>query len=81
MTYVMVWDILLLYNQLSMFVFIDLIRNASQHIPKLILVFAILAYIKGAFLNFADKYRELKLGTIQGCRDLHWEVKRGILFL
>ena len=75
MIYVMAWDILLLYNQLSAFVVIDLIRNASEHIPKLILVFAILAYVKGAFHNFADKYRELKMGAIQGLRDLHWEVR------
>ena len=75
MIYVMAWDILLLYNQLSAFVVVDLIRHASEHIPKLILVFAILAYVKGAFLNFADKYRELKMGTIQGLRDLHWEVR------
>ena len=75
MVYTMAWDFLLLYNQMLMFVIIDVIRNASQHIPSIILVAAILAYIKQAFWNFSDKYRELKMGTIQGLRDLHWEYR------
>ena len=75
MIYAVLWDLILCYTQFLVFVSIDLIRNAADHIPKLILAFAVLAYIKGAFWNFADKYRELKMGTIQGLRDLHWEYR------
>ena len=75
MIYAVLWDLILCYTQFVLFVSIDLIRNAADHIPKLILAFAILAYIKQAFWNFSDKYRELKMGTIQGLRDLHWEYR------
>ena len=69
------WVLLLYYTQFIIFVSIDLTRNAADHIPKLILGFAILAYIKQAFWNFADKYRELKMGAIQAVRDLYWEYR------
>ena len=69
------WVLMLDYTQLIIFVSIDLITNAADHIPKLILAFATLVYIKQAFWNFADKYRELKMGAIQGLRDLHWEYR------
>ena len=75
MIYAVLSDLILCYTQFVVFVSIDLIRNAADHIPKLILAFAVLAYIKGVFWNFADKYRELKMGTIQGLRDLHWEYR------
>ena len=75
MIYAVLWDLILCYTQFVVFVSIDLIRNDADHIPKLILAFAVLAYIKGAFWNFADKYRELKMGTIRGLRDLHWEYR------
>ena len=75
MIYAVLWDLILRYTQFVVFVSIDLIRNAADRIPKLMLAFAVLAYIKGAFWNFADKYRELKMGTIQGLRDLHWEYR------
>ena len=69
------WVLILDYAQFIVFVSIDLTRNAADHIPKLILGFGILAYIKQAFWNFSDKYRELKMGTLQGLRDLHWEYR------
>ena len=75
MIYVMAWDFLFCYVQLVVFVSIDIIRNAAEHLPKIVLAFAVLGYIKGAFWNFSDKYRELKMGSIQGLRDLHWEVR------
>ena len=71
--YAGLWSLMLCYAQFIVFVFIDLLRNTSKHLPKLILGFAILAYIKNAFWNFADKYRELKLGSIKAMRAMHWE--------
>ena len=75
MIYAMAWDLISLDIQLAVFVVVDLVRNAGQNIPEFILAIAILGYIQQAFWNFSDKYRELKEGTIQGLRDLHWEYR------
>ncbi len=70
-----VWDILVLYSQFIVFLFIDLLRNASSTLPRLILVCAAAGYIRTAFANFEDDYRNLKEVVINICREYSAEAK------
>ncbi len=66
---------LVLYSQFLVFLFIDLLLNASSTLPRLILVCAAAGYIRTAFASFEDDYRNLKEVVINICREYSAEAK------
>ncbi len=63
------WTFFVLYSQFFVFIFIDVLRNASTTLPRMILVCAIGCYIKTAFAEFEDKYRSLKEVVFNICKE------------
>ena len=64
---IMMWNLLLITVQFFVFVSIDVLRNATTTLSKLILLLAIFIYIFSAFADFEDGYRELKSVTFGLC--------------
>ena len=56
----MIWNILVILGQFAVFVCIDVLRNATTTLSKIILFLGIIMYIRSAFADFEDGYRELK---------------------
>ena len=65
--YLMVWNLLVIFGQFVVFVFIDILRNATSTLSKIILFLGITMYIRSAFQDFEDGYRELKSVTFALC--------------
>ena len=63
----MMWNLLLIGVQLFVFVSIDVLRNATNTLSKIIILLAIMIYIFSAFADFEDGYRELKSVTFALC--------------
>ncbi len=60
----------MIYNQFTVFLFIDILRNAKDTVTKIILFFSIILYIRQAFTNFEDGYRDLKAVTFSLCQEV-----------
>ena len=57
---ILAWHLLLFVGQCVIFLTLDMLRHAQDSIPKIIIVCAIVIYIRKAFDNFEDGYREFK---------------------
>ncbi len=66
---------MVLYSQFLVFIFIDMLRNASKTLPRLILVFAAGSYVRSAFVNFEDNYRTMKEVTFNISQEYATEAK------
>ena len=64
---IMMWNLLLITVQFFVFVSIDVLRNATTTLSKVILLLEIFIYIFSAFADFQDGYRELKSVTFGLC--------------
>ena len=71
----MMWDLLVIMGQFVVFVFIDILRNAATTLSKVILILAIFVYLRSAFQDFEDGYRELKSVTFALCLERVTEVE------
>ena len=69
--YLMVWNLLVIVGQFVVFVCIDILRNATTTLSKIILFLAITMYIRSAFEDFEDGCRELKSVTFALCIERH----------
>ena len=69
--YLMVWNLLVIMGQFVVFVCIDILRNATTTLSKIILFLGITMYIRSAFQDFEDGYRELKSVTFALCIERH----------
>ena len=67
--YLMMWNLLVIITQFAAFVFIDVLRNVATTLSKIILILAIFVYLRSAFQDFEDGYRELKSVVISLCFD------------
>ena len=65
--YLMTWDLLVILGQFFVFVSIDILRNATSTLSKTIIVLSIFLYVRNAFQDFEDGYRELKTVTFALC--------------
>ena len=65
--YLMAWDLLVILGQFFVFVSIDILRNATSTLSKTIIVLSIFLYVRNAFQDFEDGYRELKSVTFALC--------------
>ena len=65
--YLMAWNLLVIVGQFVVFVCIDILRNATVTLSKIILIFGIFLYFRNAFQEFEDGYRELKSVTFALC--------------
>ena len=63
----MIWNLLVIFGQFLVFIFIDILRNATTTLSKIILILAIVVYLRGAFQDFEDGFRELKSVTFALC--------------
>ena len=63
----MIWNLLVISGQFVVFIFIDILRNATTTLDKIIVILAIFVYLRGAFQDFEDGYRELKSATFALC--------------
>ena len=61
------WDFLLISSRFVVFVSIDVLRNATNTLSKIIILLAIVIYVFSAFADFEDGYRELKSVTFSLC--------------
>ena len=73
--YLMMWNLLVIVVQFVVFIFIDILRNAATTLSKIILILAIFVYLRGAFQDFEDGYRELKSVTFALCLERAEEVE------
>ena len=65
----MMWNLLVITGQFVVFIFVDILRNATATLSKIILILAIFVYLRGAFEDFEDGYRELKSVTFALCAE------------
>ena len=65
----MMWNLLVIAGQFVVFIFVDILRNATTTLSKIILILAIFVYLRGAFQDFEDGYRELKSVTFALCAE------------
>ena len=65
----MMWNLLVITGQFVVFIFVDILRNATALLSKVILILAIFVYLRGAFEDFEDGYRELKSVTFALCAE------------
>lgn len=68
--YLMIWHLLVIVGQALVFIFIDILRNASTTLSKIILILAIVMYLREAFQSFEDAYRDLKSVAINLCMEV-----------
>ena len=69
----MFWLFLIIYCQVFVFLFIDILRNPSYTLPRCIVIFSIFIYIKMAFGNFEEDYRCLKEVVLDLCKSFSEE--------
>ena len=52
---------------------IDMMRHASETLPRIILFISVFVYIKNAFADFEDSFRIMKVSIIcvTACSDQH----------
>ncbi len=73
----MIWHFLEIAGQFVVFLFIDILRNATETLSKIILLLAICMYIRNAFQDFEDGYRDLKAVTFSLCVDIAGAAEEG----
>ncbi len=73
--YLMIWDFVVIGSQFCVFMFIDILRNAATTLSKIILILGIVTYLRNAFEEFEDGYRELKSMTFSLCIELAEEAE------
>ena len=73
--YLQVWDFMFLYSQFLVFIFIDILRNASDTLPRIIIVCSVGMYIRTAFASFEDAYRSIKEVSFAVCKEFTEEIK------
>ena len=66
----MIWNFLVIFGQFIVFVFIDVLRNASTTLPIIVLVLGIFMYVHKACQEFEDGYRELKSLIFPLCQNI-----------
>lgn len=69
LVYLMIWHLLIIVGQFGVFIFVDILRNATSSLSKVILILAIVVYLRSAFNDFEDGYRELKGVTFELCME------------
>ena len=72
--YMQVWLWMIIYLQFVVFLAIDMLRNASTTLPIVIIVLAMVIYLKMAFRDFEDKYRGLKEVVFELCKSYSKEI-------
>ena len=72
--YMQVWLWMIIYLQFVVFLAIDMLRNASTTLPIVIIILAMVIYLKMAFRDFEDKYRGLKEVVFELCKSYSKEV-------
>ena len=72
---IQVWDFMILYSQFMVFIFIDILRNASDTLPRIILVCSLIMYVRTAFHSFEDEFRSIKEVVFAICREFTEEGK------
>ena len=75
-TSLMIWLFLIIYCQVIVFLFIDVLRNPSYTLPRCIVIFSIFIYIKMAFDNFEEDYRCLKEVVLDLCKSFSEDVSK-----
>ena len=66
---------MILYSQFMVFIFIDILRNASDTLPRIILVCSLIMYVRTAFHSFEDEFRSIKEVVFAICREFTEEGK------
>ena len=72
----MLWLFLIIYCQVIVFLFIDVLRNPSYTLPRCIVI-SIFIYFKMAFENFEENYRCLKEVVLDLCKSYSDNVLQG----
>ena len=72
----MIWLFLIIYCQVVVFLFIDVLRNPSYTLPRCIVIFSIFIYIKMAFDNFEEDYRCLKEVVLDLCKSFSEDISK-----
>ena len=72
--YMQVWLWMIIYLQFVVFLAIDMLRNASTTLPIVIIILAMVIYLKMAFRDFEDKYRGLKEVVFELCKSYSKEI-------
>ena len=65
---------MIIYLQFVVFLAIDTLRNASTTLPIVIIILAMVIYLKMAFRDFEDKYRGLKEVVFDLCKSYSNEI-------
>ncbi len=68
--YLMMMDMLVLSGQVIVFMVIDMMRHATETLPRIILIISVFVYIRNAFTQFEDDYREMKELVIDKCKEV-----------
>ena len=71
LTYLMMMDMLVLCGQVVVFMVIDMMRHATETLPRIILFISVFVYIRNAFSQFEDDYRAIKELIIDTCYDVN----------
>ena len=74
LTYLMMMDMLVLCGQVVVFMVIDMMRHATETLPRIILFISVFVYIRNAFSQFEDDYRAIKELIIDTCHDVNNDV-------
>ena len=74
LTYLMTVDLLVLSGQVVVFMVIDMMRHATETLPRIILFISVFVYIRSAFTKFEDDYRAMKELVIDTCDDVNNDV-------
>ncbi len=78
LVFLTIWLYLYIYFQFIVFLFIDILRNASSTLPQCIVVLSIIGYIIMAFDHFEEDYRYLKGVVLDLCRQYSTETLEGV---
>ena len=65
-----VFDLMILWSNVLIFLLIDALRNSGEMLPKLIFMFSTVLYTRQAFVDFNDSYRHLKASIFSSAQAL-----------
>ncbi len=74
LTYLMIMDLMVLSGQVLVFIVIDMMRHATETLPRIILFISVFVYIRNAFTTFEDDYRDMKELVIDTCENVNDDV-------
>ncbi|ELT99163.1 hypothetical protein CAPTEDRAFT_215885 [Capitella teleta] len=68
--FTLILDCILLTGNAVFFMFVDVLRNSESTLPRVIFTVSVVLYIRRAFLDFEDKYVQLKIKTFAIAQNL-----------